>query len=68
MSAPETASWSCAPHDEEEHAGSCRAALIGPRRVHADWSDPHDHLRDRIRRAVSRGRALMNGGYLNSLV
>ncbi|MES0099228.1 hypothetical protein NKK47_19815 [Mesorhizobium sp. M0019] len=25
-------------------------------------------MRDRIRRAVSRGRALMNGGYLNSLV
>ncbi|WP_245307437.1 MULTISPECIES: DUF2285 domain-containing protein [Mesorhizobium] len=38
-------------------------ALIGQGRVTADWRDPRDHLRDRIRRAVSRGRALMNGGY-----
>ncbi|PBB40091.1 hypothetical protein CK222_30070 [Mesorhizobium sp. WSM3866] len=38
-------------------------ALIGQARVHADWRDPGGHLRDRIRRAVSRGRALMNGGY-----
>ncbi|RWD69576.1 MAG: DUF2285 domain-containing protein, partial [Mesorhizobium sp.] len=29
--------------------------------------DPRDHLRDRIRRAVSRGRALMNGGYRDFL-
>ncbi|RWN64370.1 MAG: DUF2285 domain-containing protein [Mesorhizobium sp.] len=42
-------------------------ALIGHRRVHADWRDPRDHLRDRIRRAVSRGRALMNGGYRDFL-
>ncbi|WP_245319602.1 DUF2285 domain-containing protein [Mesorhizobium temperatum] len=42
-------------------------ALIGQRRVHADWRDPRDHLRDRIRRAVSRGRALMNGGYRDFL-
>ncbi|MER8798082.1 DUF2285 domain-containing protein [Mesorhizobium sp. M0984] len=32
-------------------------ALIAQRRVHAGWRDPRDHLRDRIRRAVSRGRA-----------
>ncbi|WP_245319603.1 DUF2285 domain-containing protein [Mesorhizobium temperatum] len=38
-------------------------ALIGQGRVHADWRDPRDHLRDRIRRAVTRGHALMNGGY-----
>nr|WP_288142973.1 DUF2285 domain-containing protein [Mesorhizobium sp.] len=25
-------------------------------------------MRDRVRRAVSRGRALMNGGYLDFLV
>ncbi|SJM31864.1 conserved hypothetical protein [Mesorhizobium delmotii] len=43
-------------------------ALIGQRRVHADWRDPRDHLRDRIRRAVSRGRALMNGGYRDFLL
>ncbi|QND62394.1 DUF2285 domain-containing protein (plasmid) [Mesorhizobium huakuii] len=42
-------------------------ALIGHRRVNADWRDPRDHLRDRIRRAVSRGRALMNGGYRDFL-
>ncbi|RWN55699.1 MAG: DUF2285 domain-containing protein [Mesorhizobium sp.] len=43
-------------------------ALIGEGRVHSDWNDPGDHLRDRIRRAVARGRALMNGGYLDFLV
>ncbi|WP_353806516.1 DUF2285 domain-containing protein [Mesorhizobium sp.] len=43
-------------------------ALFGQWRVHSDWNDPRDHLRDRIRRAVSRGRALMNGGYLDFLV
>ncbi|WP_235984366.1 DUF2285 domain-containing protein [Mesorhizobium neociceri] len=41
--------------------------LVGQRRVDADWSDPRDHLRDRIRRAVARGRALMNGGYRDFL-
>ncbi|ADV14747.1 hypothetical protein Mesci_5667 [Mesorhizobium ciceri biovar biserrulae WSM1271] len=43
-------------------------ALIGQQRVHADWRDPRDHLRDRIRRAVSRGRALMHGGYRDFLL
>jgi hypothetical protein len=43
-------------------------ALIGEGRVQADWKDPGDHLRDRIRRAVARGRALMNGGYRDFLV
>ncbi|WP_258598727.1 DUF2285 domain-containing protein [Mesorhizobium sp. AR07] len=43
-------------------------ALVGQRRVNADWGDPRDHLRDRIRRAVSRGRALMNGGYKDFLL
>ncbi|WP_394890002.1 DNA -binding domain-containing protein [Mesorhizobium sp. AaZ16] len=37
--------------------------LVGEPRVQADWTDPHDHLRDRIRRAIHRGHALMNGGY-----
>ncbi|MGX7877177.1 DUF2285 domain-containing protein [Mesorhizobium sp. ORM6] len=43
-------------------------ALIGQHRVHADWTDPRDHLRDRIRRAVSRGRTLMHGGYRDFLL
>ncbi|ESY91657.1 DUF2285 domain-containing protein [Mesorhizobium sp. LNHC209A00] len=38
-------------------------ALIGKLRVQDDWKDPRDHLRDRIRRAIRRGHALMNGGY-----
>ncbi|EHK54581.1 hypothetical protein MAXJ12_24447 [Mesorhizobium alhagi CCNWXJ12-2] len=38
-------------------------ALIGEPRVQADWNDPRDHMRDRIRRAIHRGHALMNGGY-----
>ncbi|CDX53847.1 conserved hypothetical protein [Mesorhizobium plurifarium] len=42
-------------------------ALIGHTRVRADWTDPRDHLRDRIRRAVTRARLLMNGGYLDFL-
>lgn len=37
--------------------------LIGQGRVDADWSDPGEHLRDRIRRAVRRGHILLNGGY-----
>ncbi|MDG4882025.1 DUF2285 domain-containing protein [Mesorhizobium sp. WSM4884] len=38
-------------------------ALFGEARVDDDWADPGDHLRDIVRRAVRRGRALMNGGY-----
>ena len=38
-------------------------ALFGAARVEADWADPRDHLRDRVRRAIRRGRALMDGGY-----
>ncbi|WP_352878955.1 DUF2285 domain-containing protein [Mesorhizobium sp. M0959] len=30
-------------------------------------ADPRDHLRDRIRRAIHRGHALMNGGYRDFL-
>ncbi len=43
-------------------------ALFGSARVRSDWSDPGDHLRDRVRRAIRRGRALMNGGYRDFLV
>lgn len=39
------------------------AALYGEARVEADWKDPRDYLRDQVRRAVRRGRALMGGGY-----
>ena len=42
-------------------------ALFGRRRVDVDWSDPADHVRDRIRRALRRGRSLINRGYLNLL-
>jgi hypothetical protein len=40
------------------------ALLVGPERVEADWRHPGQNLRDRVRRAVRRGHALMNGGYL----
>ncbi len=43
------------------------SALLGERRVRLDWGDPGNHLRDRIRRAIKRGRALMNGDYLGFL-
>ena len=42
-------------------------ALFGPERVEADWNDPGENLRDRVRRAIKRGRNLMNGGYLKFL-
>lgn len=42
--------------------------LIGEERVSADWTDPGEHLRDRIRRAVRRGHLLMNGGYRGFLL
>ena len=38
-------------------------ALFGPIRTEADWSNPGDHLRDHVRRAIKRGRSLMEGGY-----
>ena len=37
-------------------------AVYGERRA-LGWHDPGDHLRDSIRRAINRGRYLMNGGY-----
>lgn len=38
-------------------------AMFGKARVERDWADPGDHLRDIMRRAIKRGRSLMNGGY-----
>ena len=43
-------------------------ALFGEARVEADWADPRDHLRDQVRRAVRRGRELMQGGYRTLLL
>lgn len=42
-------------------------ALVGRQRVQADWTDPGDHLRDRVRRAIRRGRVLMNCSYQDFL-
>ncbi len=42
-------------------------ALFGPGRVAADWADPRQNLRDRVRKTIRRGRDLMNGGYLRFL-
>jgi hypothetical protein len=38
-------------------------ALCGEIRVEADWRHPGDHLRDQVRRAVRRGRRLMEESY-----
>lgn len=38
-------------------------AQFGQHRVERDWSDPRGHLRDQVRRAIRRGRYLMEGGY-----
>ena len=42
-------------------------ALFGQARVEREWDNRNGFLRDRIRRAVKRGRDLMNGGYLKFL-
>ena len=42
-------------------------ALFGRRRVEVDWGDPADHVRDRVRRAIRRGRSLIDRGYLDLL-
>jgi hypothetical protein len=38
-------------------------ALFGENRVETDWRHPGSHLRDRVRRAIHRGRWLMESGY-----
>lgn len=38
-------------------------ALLGRDRVTTAWRHPGEYLRDHVRRAIRRGRALMNGGY-----
>ncbi|CDX12640.1 conserved hypothetical protein [Mesorhizobium plurifarium] len=43
-------------------------SLFGKARVDQDWADPGDHLRDIVRRAIKRGRSLMNAGYRRFLL
>jgi len=38
-------------------------ALFGRERVERDWHHAHNHLRDHVRRAITAGRELMEGGY-----
>ncbi len=38
-------------------------ALFGAARVAKEWRDPHDCLRDCVRRAIARGRQLSEAGY-----
>ena len=38
-------------------------ALYGEARIARDWTDPRDHLRDQVRRAIRHGRDLMADGY-----
>jgi hypothetical protein len=42
-------------------------ALFGRRQVETEWRDPGGNLRDRVRRAISRGRHMMTSGYLELL-
>jgi hypothetical protein len=42
-------------------------SLFGPRRVEREWRGTRGFLRDRVRRAVSRGRHMMTSGYLELL-
>jgi hypothetical protein len=42
-------------------------SLFGPRRVEREWRNPAGYLRDRVRRAISRGRRMMTSGYLELL-
>jgi len=39
------------------------ATMFGNARVEREWNDPRENLRDRVRRAIGYGQALMNGDY-----
>jgi hypothetical protein len=54
---------SLAGHSQRRIAES----LFGAARVQRDWSRADMYLRDHVRRAVRRGRALMAGGYVSLL-
>jgi hypothetical protein len=41
--------------------------IFGARRTAEDWRHPDRHLRDRVRRAFTRGRYMANTGYLGLL-
>lgn len=41
--------------------------LFGAPRVRQDWGSAGGHMRDRVRRAIRRGRKLMEGGYVSLL-
>lgn len=42
-------------------------AVYGMERTDRDWNDPGDYIKDRVRRLVLRGKALMSGGYRDLL-
>lgn len=42
-------------------------SIFGSARVDRDWDNPGRHLQDQVRRAIRRGRDLMEGGYLRLL-
>lgn len=42
-------------------------SLFGSSRVAREWRDAGGHIRDRVRRAIGRGRHIMTAGYLELL-
>lgn len=42
-------------------------SLFGSRRVEREWREAGGHIRDRVRRAIGRGRHIMTAGYLELL-
>jgi hypothetical protein len=42
-------------------------AIFGEKRTTEDWTHPDRHLRDRVRRAFTRGRYMADRGYLGLL-
>ena len=42
-------------------------SLFGRKRVEREWREPGGYLRDRVRRAISRGRHMTTTGYLELL-
>ncbi|TCU51832.1 hypothetical protein EDF58_1185 [Novosphingobium sp. PhB57] len=58
-------------HDALEDGASHRdlaCALVGPTVVDADWNDPSDSLRSRVRRLTRQARAMALGGYRGLLL
>lgn len=42
-------------------------SLFGEKRVETGWSDPGEYLKDQVRRAIQRGRDMMEGEYRSLL-